>query len=76
MVLPDGPNHRRSLDFVLDALINGRSFRILTVVEDFSRENLVLVADISLSGQRVARDLDRVIAEPGMLPNNCVGQRH
>ena len=66
MVLPDGPNQRWSLDFVSDALTDGRRFRILTVVDDFSRENLVLVADTSLSGQRVARELDRVIAERGM----------
>lgn len=65
MVLPDGPNQRWSLDFVSDALTDGRRFRILTVVDDFSRENLVLVADTSLSGQRVARELDRVIAERG-----------
>ncbi len=66
MVLPDGPNQRWSLDFVSDALTDGRRFRILAVVDDFSRENLVLVADTSLSGQRIARELDRVIAERGM----------
>ena len=66
MVLPDGPNQRWSLDFVSDALTDGRRFRILTVVDDFSRENLVLIADTSLSGQRVARELDRVISERGM----------
>lgn len=66
MVLPDGPNQRWSLDFVSDALTDGRRFRILAVVDDFSRKNLVLVADTSLSGQRVARELDKVIAERGM----------
>ena len=66
MVLPDGPNQRWSLDFVSDALADGRRFRILAVVDDFSRENLVLVADTSLSGHRVARELDKVIAERGM----------
>lgn len=66
MVLPDGPNQRWSLDFVSDALTDGRRFRILTVVDDFSRENLILVADTSLSDLRVARELDRVIAERGM----------
>jgi len=66
MVLPDSPNQRWSLDFVSDALTDGRRFRILTVVDDFSRENLVLTADTSLSGQRVARELDRMIAERGM----------
>ena len=62
----DGPNQRWSLDFVSDALTDGRRFRILAVVDDFSRENLVLVADTSLSGLRVTRQLDRVIAERGM----------
>jgi putative transposase len=66
MLLPDGPNQRWSLDFVSDALTDGRRFRILAVVDDYSRENLVLVADTSLSGQRVVRELDRVIAERGM----------
>lgn len=66
MVLPDGPNQRWSLDFVSDALTDGRRFRILAVVDDYSRENLALVADTSLSGHRVVRELDRVIAERGM----------
>jgi putative transposase len=71
MVLPDGQNQRWSLDFVPDALTDGRRFRILTVVDDYSRENLVLAADTSLSGQRVARELDRVIAGRG-LPKTVV----
>ncbi len=66
MVLPDGPNQRWSLDVVSGALTDGRRFRILAVVDDFSRENLVLVADTSLSGHRVACELDKVIAERGM----------
>lgn len=66
MVLPDGPNQRWSLDFVSDAFADGRRFRILAVVDDFTRENLALVADTSLSGLRVTRELDRVIAERGV----------
>jgi len=65
MVLPDAPNQRWSLDFVSDAFTDGRRFRILTVVDDFTRENLALIADTSLSGLRVTRELDRVIAERG-----------
>ncbi len=65
MVLPDGPNQRWSLDFVSDAFTDGRRFRILTVVDDYTRENLALIADTSLSGLRVTRELDRVIAERG-----------
>lgn len=65
MTMPQGPNQRWSLDFVSDALAGGRRFRILTVVDDFTRECLALVADTSLSGARVARELDSVIARRG-----------
>ncbi|ASP29274.1 MAG TPA: IS3 family transposase [Erythrobacter sp.] len=65
MVLPDGPNQRWSLDFVSDSLICGRRFRILCVVDDFSRECLALVADTSLSGARVARELTSLIGMRG-----------
>jgi putative transposase len=62
MAVPDGPNQRWSLDFVHDAMADGRRLRILTVVDDYSRECLALVVDTSLSGLRVARELDAVIA--------------
>ena len=65
MTLPQGPNQRWSLDFVSDTLTDGRRLRILAVVDDFSRECLCLVADTSLSGKRVARELDAVIAHRG-----------
>jgi putative transposase len=65
MVLPQALNQRWSLDFVSDALTDGRRFRILAVVDDFSRKCLALVADTSLSGVRVARELDAVIARRG-----------
>lgn len=61
MVLPDGPNQRWSLDFVSDTLKCSRRFRILCVVGDYTRECLALVADTSLSGVRVARELTRLI---------------
>ena len=50
-------NLRWSLDFVSDAFTDGRRFRILAVVDDFTRENLALIADTSLSGARVVRGL-------------------
>ena len=65
MMLPQGPNQRWSLDFVSDALGCGRRFRILCVVDDFTRECLALVPDTSISGVRVARELDRIIAWRG-----------
>jgi putative transposase len=58
--IPQGPNQRWSLDFVSDSLSCGRRFRVLNVIDDFSRECLAAVVDTSLSGERVARELDRI----------------
>jgi putative transposase len=65
MMIPLAPNERWSLDFVSDQLTDGRRFRILAIVDDCTRECLALVADTSLSGFRVARELDRLIVERG-----------
>lgn len=65
MQLPEGPNQRWSLDFVSDALSDGRRFRTLCVVDDFTREALATVVDVSLSGIRVARELSRLIDQRG-----------
>jgi putative transposase len=60
MTIPQGRNLRWSLDFIADTLMHGRRFRILTVVDDFTRECLGLVVDTSLTGLRVIRELDRI----------------
>ena len=65
MAMPQGANQRWSLDFVSDALASSRKFRILAVVDDFSRECLALIVDNSLSGIRVARELDRIVQRRG-----------
>jgi putative transposase len=64
-VLTSGPNQRWSLDFVSDAFSDGRRFRILAIVDDFTLECLALVADTSLSGVRVTRALDSLIFQRG-----------
>lgn len=71
MAIPQGPNQRWSLDFVSDAFADGRRFRILVVVDDFTRECLALVADTSLPGLRVVRELEAVVAHRGR-PVTCV----
>ena len=65
MLVPMVANDRWSLDFVSDQFTDGRRLRILTVVDDCTRECLALVADTSLSGLRVARELDRIIEVRG-----------
>ena len=65
MLVPEAPNVRWCLDLVSDALTGGRRFRILAVVDDGSREGPALVADTSLSGRRVVRELEALIARRG-----------
>jgi putative transposase len=63
MLVPHATNQRWSLDFVSDTLSDGRRFRILCVVDDFSRECLATVVDTSLGGVRVVRELERLATE-------------
>ena len=65
-----GANARWSLDFVSDSFGAGRKFRILAVIDDCTRECLCLIADTSLSGARVARELSaliRLYGKPGCI---------
>ena len=63
--VPLRPNDRWSLDFVSDQFACGRRFRMLAIFDDCTRECLTAVADTSLSGQRVARELDLLLAVRG-----------
>ncbi|NKL81342.1 IS3 family transposase [Rhizobium leguminosarum] len=65
VLIPMAANDRWSLDFVSDQFTDGRRFRVLTVADDCTRECPALVADTSLSGLRVARELDRIIEQRG-----------
>jgi putative transposase len=62
---PDRPtatkvNESWSMDFVSDALYNGRRFRALTIVDNFSRECLAIEADQGIRGEQVAAVLERL----------------
>ena len=59
------PNFSWSLDFVHDQLADGRRIRTLNVVDDCTRECLAIEVDTSLSGVRVARVLEKLIAQRG-----------
>ena len=65
-------NQRWSLDFVCDQLTDARRFRILAVVDDCTRECLALVADTSISGRRVARELDDIVRRRERRPDTIV----
>lgn len=67
LLLPNQPDYAWSMDFVHDGLADGRRIRCLNVVDDFTKESIVIEVDTSISGARVARVLDR-IAEQRPLP--------
>jgi putative transposase len=59
------PNQCWSLDFVHDQFADGRRFRVLNVVDEATRECLAAIPDTSISGRRVIRELDGLIAQRG-----------
>ena len=65
LTVPDSINKKWSMDFMSDALIDGRKFRTFNLIDDFNREVLAVEADTSLPAQRVVRVLERVIWEYG-----------
>ena len=58
--VPSGPNEIWSIDFVMDALANGRRIKCLTIVDDFTRECLDIAVDYGISGGYVARVLQSI----------------
>ena len=62
------PNDCWSADFVSDKLADGRAFRILTVIDPFTRECVWLEADRSMNGPKVVAALSQAIAERGVSP--------
>ena len=53
------------MDFIAQRLADGRWVRVLTVVDQFTRECLTLFADTSLNGEKVAMALDKVVSRRG-----------
>lgn len=61
LALPPQPDHTWSLDFMSDALREGRTFRTLNVIDDFNREALWIEVDTSLPAERVVRVLEQLL---------------
>jgi len=64
--VPTRANERWAMDFVSDLIWNGRRYRVLVVVDEFTRESLALVIDTSFAGARVGRELDKLAALRGL----------
>ena len=69
--VPDSQNQVWSLDFVSDALADGRKLRLLGVMDQFAREGLTLTVDTSLPGLRVVRELENLVRKRGKAPK-CI----
>lgn len=65
LAVPVHENGCWSLDFMSDALSNGRRFRTFNVIDDYSREALAIEIDLSLPSKRVIRVLDRLVEYRG-----------
>lgn len=52
------PNQQWTMDFVTDEIADGRRFRVLTVVDKFTRKCVLMEADFSLTGRKVAKALE------------------
>ena len=72
METPSIRNERWSMDFISDQLSNGRRFRILNVVDEYSREVVGQLVSVSISGHHVARFLTQLGEIRGKLPNHIV----
>lgn len=61
LAVPGEVNATWSMDFMHDQLADGRSYRLLNVIDDFNREGLAMEIDLSLPAGRVIRTLEQVI---------------
>ncbi|SUP01062.1 Integrase core domain [Legionella maceachernii] len=61
LAVPTAINECWSMDFMHDQLDNGRSYRLLNVLDDFNREGLAIEVDFSLPAERVVRTLNQII---------------
>jgi putative transposase len=59
------PNQQWSMDFVSDALFDGRRIRALTLVDNFTREALAIVVDGGIRGEHVVQAVEQVAAQRG-----------
>lgn len=58
------------MDFVHDRTENGRTIRVLNVVDDYSRELIVCIPEHSFTGSRVTRELDQIMDAKAVKPRS------
>jgi putative transposase len=63
---PEYKNHTWSMDFMSDALSDGRKIRVLNIMDDFNREVLAVEVGLSMPAERVVRILHRLEIDQGL----------
>jgi putative transposase len=63
---PLAANQTWAVDFIHDSLFNGRRFRAFAVLDEWNRESLAIEVDVSLTGERVTRVLERLSIARGL----------
>ncbi len=71
MAVPGRTNERWSADFVSDQLANGRRFRVLNIVDDYSRVRVAQLTGFPITGERMVRHLEQLARTRG-LPSTLV----
>ena len=65
LTIPQQPNQVWSIDFMSDTFRDGRKFRTLNIIDDFNREALTLLSDVSITAQRLVLELEKLKEERG-----------
>lgn len=65
LATPEALNQSWSIDFMHNALVCGRHFRTINVVDDFNREALTIEIDLNVPAQHVVRVLERIVTNRG-----------
>jgi putative transposase len=68
MVIADAPNRMWAVDFQFDSTTDGRPIKIVSIIEEHTRECLGGMVERSITGEHLISDLDRLAAQRGTYP--------
>lgn len=63
---PTHPNHIWSMDFMKDALSDGRKLKVLPIIDEYTKKSFRIEVDTSITGARVVRTLNEIAPTEGL----------